>query len=94
MTQDIKQRVEEAKRILNYERPDIQHASDLARVTYHKQDVQYIYELIKDLTKREEKLVAKLKEGAYLRFASVGDAEEWIEIALYELGINPTNGDV
>ncbi len=61
MTQDIKQRVEEAKRILNYERPDIQHANDLARVTYHKQDVQYIHELIKYLAAQNEKLVETIR---------------------------------
>lgn len=49
MKQDLKQRVEEVNRILNYERLDIQHASDLARIVYQKQDIQYVKELITDL---------------------------------------------
>jgi hypothetical protein len=51
---ELKQRVEEAGRLLNYERPDIQHATDNARIVYAKQDVQYIKELIKDQQSRIE----------------------------------------
>ena len=61
MSEDLKRRVEEVKRILNYERPDIQHASDMARVVYQKQDIQYVFELIKELTEREAKLAEALR---------------------------------
>ena len=76
--QDLKERVDEVSRILNYERSDIQHAHDLAKIVYNKQDIQYIKELIKDQQSRIEELETENK-----RYQKKKDDEQRVRECLW-----------
>lgn len=91
----LKERVNEVNRLLNYERPDIAHAHDMAKIVYNKQDIQYIKELIKDQQSRIEELEAALRGLLPFRTApQMGSYEECqrrIKIAKQALNIKDDN---
>ncbi len=95
MTQDIKQRVEEALDIL-YNQEDVD--------SLHDENTEIIYKLVEDLAAQNEKLVEVLKfyenKDDYISAALLDRKTGWPDkgnrarVILKELVINPTNGDV